>query len=189
MFRRPSDFLVYVQCIRDGFLRSSVEVHAYVLMTNHVHLMATSPNALALPRAMQMISSRYVSYFNARYNRTGTLFEGRYRSIVVDDENYWTACMRYIELNPIRAGLVRDPGDYRWSSYRAHAMGAADPLVTEHPVYQALGNSEGERCRCWKAFCAQGIPDTELGELRDMIQSGRIVKSIVVPKVPEGSEP
>ena len=117
LFRRPSDFVVYVQCARQASLRWSLEIHAYVLMTNHVHLMVTAPSASALPRAMQAIGSRYVSYFNGQYSRTGTLFEGRYKSFVIDDESYWTACMRYIELNPIRAGLVRHPADYRWSSY------------------------------------------------------------------------
>jgi putative transposase len=188
LFRRPSDFVVYVQCARQASLRWSLEIHAYVLMTNHVHLMVTAPSASALPRAMQAIGSRYVSYFNGQYSRTGTLFEGRYKSFVVDDENYWTACMRYIELNPIRAGLVRHPADYRWSSYRAHALGAADPLLTEHPVYRELGTSERDRCRCWQAFCAEGIADTELEELRGM-RTGRVVKKLAVSEATQGSDP
>ena len=134
--------------------------------------MVTAPSASALPRAMQVIGSRYVPYFNSRYNRTGTLFEGRYRSIAVYDERYWAACMRYIELNPVRAGLVRHPAEYRWSSYRAHALGRADSLLTDHAVFRGLGNAGIDRCHFWESFCAQGIADAELRKIREMIHSG-----------------
>jgi putative transposase len=104
-------------------------VHAYVLMTNHLHLLVTPGNQSSLPRTMQALGRRYVRYVNATSRRSGTLWEGRYRAAPIDSEAYFLACCRYIELNPVRAGMVVDPGDYAWSSYRAHALGAADLLV------------------------------------------------------------
>ena len=100
-------------------------IHAYVLMTNHVHLLVTPRQAESLPRAMQSLGRRYVRYVNAAYHRTGTLWEGRYRAAPIDSEAYLLACSRYIELNPVRAGMVRHPRDYRWSSWHANAQGAA----------------------------------------------------------------
>lgn len=189
LFRCPFDYGVFVHVVREASLRFGVQVHAYVLMTNHVHLMVTPPNGEALSRAMQAIGRRYVRYFNDRYTRTGTLFEGRYRSVLVDAETYWITCMRYVELNPVRAGLVDHPAQYRWSSYRAHATGIPDRLLSDHHIYQGLGNSTVERCRSWTAICAAGTPPTELEELRRMIQSGRVLKRIVLDDVAEGQIP
>jgi putative transposase len=109
IFRSPSDYKVFLSFVRKASLRYRIDVHAYVLMTNHVHLMVTPATATALPRAMQAVGRRYVPYFNERYKRTGSLFEGRYRSLVIDEESYWVTCMRYVELNPVRAGLVDRP--------------------------------------------------------------------------------
>jgi len=148
-------------------------------MPNHVHFMITSPTAAALAAAMQTIGRRYVPYFNRRYQRTGGLFEGRYRSVLVDEECYWVTCMRYIELNPVRAGLVSTPEAYRWTSYQAHAMGLPDVLLTEHSLYLRLGETLPERSHSWRGFCAQGIPDGELLEMRDAVYRGRIFTGIV----------
>lgn len=184
MFRCPFDYGVFVHLVREASLRFAVQVHAYVLMTNHVHLMMTPPSREALSRAMQSVGRRYVRYFNDRYTRTGTLFEGRYRSVLVDAESYWITCMRYVELNPVRAGLVDHPAQYRWSSYRAHANGTPDGLLVDHPVYHGLGNTTLERCRSWTAICAQGTPLAELDELRRMIRTGQVRNKIVFPDVP-----
>lgn len=120
-------------------------VHAYVLMPNHVHLLATPIGRETLPRVMQSLGRRYVRRFNDRHQRTGTLWEGRYRSTVVETDRYLLACMRYIELNPVRAGLVGEPAQYLWSSH-AHQIGLrVDPLITEHAVFWALGNTPFER--------------------------------------------
>lgn len=189
IFRCPFDYDLFVRVVGEASVRFGVEVHAYVLMTNHVHLMVTPPSGEALSRAMQAVGRRYVRYFNDRYERSGTLFEGRYRSVLVDQETYWITCMRYIELNPVRAGLVDHPAQYRWSSYRAHATGIPDRLLAEHAVYRGLGHSPPERCRSWTAICSQGTPGEELDELRRMINSGRILTKIVVTDEKTGSDP
>ena len=128
---------------RDWLAEAAAEygclIHAYVLMTNHVHLLVTPERAESLPRAMQSLGRRYVRAINAAQRRSGTLWEGRYRAAPIDSEAYFLACCRYIELNPVRACMVAHPADYRWSSYRAHAHGAEDALVSDHPLYHALG--------------------------------------------------
>ena len=115
-----------------------MSIHAYVFMTNHVHLLATPATAASLPKMLQAIGRVYVQYFNTVHRRTGTLWEGRYRAAIVDDERYLLTCMRYIELNPVRAGMVADPADYPWSSHRATAYGAMDRLITPHAEYRQL---------------------------------------------------
>jgi putative transposase len=114
-------------------------IHVYLLMTNHVHLLLTPERAESLPRTMRSLGRRYVRAINAAQRRSGTLWEGRYRAAPINSEAYFLACCRYIELNPVRACMVVHPADYRWSSYRAHAHGAADALVSDHPLYHALG--------------------------------------------------
>lgn len=185
IFRSPCDHECFLYAMREAAVRFEVEIHAYALMTNHVHFMITSARPTGLPRAMQAVGRRYVPYFNERYGRTGGLFEGRYRSVLVDDESYWVTCMRYVELNPVRAGLVDKPEAYRWTSYRAHALGTLDVLLCDHPMYLRLGETPGERARSWRAFCAQGIPDAELADIRDVVRRGRIVRPILLPAPPD----
>jgi putative transposase len=127
-------------------------IHAYVLMTNHVHLLATPDAPESVPGMMQTLGRRYVRYVNAAYRRTGTLWEGRYRAAPIDSESYFLSCCRYIELNPVRAAIVRHPRDYAWSSYRAHALGKADALVSDHPLYYGLGRRASERQKAYRAL-------------------------------------
>ena len=122
-FAEDVDFKAYAHWLREGAGKYGVEVHAWVLMTNHVHLLATPRAPDAISRCMQFIGRLYVRRFNCRYQRSGTLFEGRFRSSIVQNRTYLLACQRYIELNPVRAGMVSDPANYPWSSYRAHAFG------------------------------------------------------------------
>lgn len=178
IFRCHRDYDVFLRMTYEAAVKHHLEIHAYALMPNHVHLMLTAPTAGALAKAIQAIGRRYVPFFNRRHERTGGLFEGRYRSFVIDEESYWANCMRYIELNPVRAGLVGAPEAYRWTSYRAHAMGEPSVLLTAHPLYLRLGETSAERSRSWRAFCEQGVPDTELSELRDAIQQGRILRGV-----------
>jgi putative transposase len=138
IFHCDGDRLRFLSCLRDAAERNGLAVHAYVLMTNHVHLLATGQNGASTPKTIQSVGRRYVAYFNGRYQRTGTLWEGRYRSTLVEAENYVLACHRYIDLNPVRAGLAQDPSDYPWSSHRFYALGVPDGLVTPHPVVLGL---------------------------------------------------
>ena len=150
-------------------------VHAYVLMPNHVHLLATPADRDTLSRVMQALGRRYVRQFNDRHRRTGTLWEGRYRSTVVKTDRYLLACMRYIELNPVRAGLVDEPGDYRWSSH-PHQLGLRmDPLITEHAVYWALGNTPFERQLAYRRLFEQNLQADDIEAIRSATHRGWVL--------------
>jgi putative transposase len=150
-------------------------IHAYVPMPNHVHLLATPVAGDTLARVMQSLGRRYVRWFNARHRRTGTLWEGRYRSAVVETDRYLLACMRYIEMNPVRSGLVDDPAAYRWSSHRHQLGQAVDPLITEHAVYWALGNTPFERQLAYRGLFEQGPPEGETEAIREATHRGWVL--------------
>jgi putative transposase len=135
-------------------------------MTNHVHLLMTPTSATGISRVMQSVGCRYVQYFNRRYERTGSLWEGRYRAIAIDSDRYLLACYRYIEQNPVRARMVEDPRDYAWSSYRANALGVRDALVTVHDGYRALGCDDETRRRAYRALCRTDIDEPTLNAIR-----------------------
>lgn len=147
-------------------------VHAYVLMTNHVHLLVTPREPDSLPRAMQSLGRRYVRHVNAAHRRTGTLWEGRYRAAPIDSEAFFLACCRYIELNPVRAGMVAHPRDYDWSSWRAHAPGAPDALVADHPLYRALGRTGAERQKEYRALFRPALEAGFVDALRAATNGG-----------------
>lgn len=149
-----------------------VALHAYVLMSNHFHLVLTPGDACSVPRMMQALGRTYVKYFNGKHARTGTLWEGRYKAAIVEDERYLLTCMRYVELNPVRAGMARRPADYRWSSYAANADGAQDALLTPHPMYLALGNSTRARRVAYRALFPAHPTASELAHIRDATQNG-----------------
>ena len=149
-----------------------VALHAYVLMTNHLHLLATPETADGVPLMMQGLGRAYVRYFNRRHGRSGTLWEGRYRSTLIEAERHLLACMAYIDLNPVRAGLVADPADYPWSSH-AHGVGLrSDPLVTSHPLYWALGNTPFARERAYADLVHAGLDAGQRADLARAVHSG-----------------
>lgn len=163
-------------CYRDWLAAAAEEygcaIHAYVLMTNHVHLLATPRAADSLPRMMQSLGRRYVRHVNIGHRRTGTLWEGRYRAAPLDSDAYFLACCRYIELNPVRARMVARPGDYRWSSYRANAEGTADPLIVAHPLYQALGAAPAARQKAYRGLFREALDDAFLDAVRAATNGG-----------------
>lgn len=171
MFVAGSDYRFFRECLRAACQQRGCQLHAYVFMTNHVHLLMTPTTAASIAKVMQSVGRQYVRRFNDTYRRTGTLWEGRYKATLVDSEQYFLACHRYIELNPVRAKLVADPRDYRWSSYRANAFGAADPLVTFHERYQRLGTNASDRRRAYRALCG-ALSDSTLAEIRDATNRG-----------------
>ena len=173
MFRTPNDYRVYLELLDDASRRCHVHLHGYVLMTNHVHLQATPSSASGLPTMMKRVGETYARGFNRHYNRTGTLCEGRYRASLIQDERYWLTCLRYLELNPVRAGLVASPELYRWSSYRAHALGTQDVLVTLHPLFLSLGPTPMDRQRAWRETCSSPIDDDTLLTIRRAANSCR----------------
>jgi putative transposase len=146
--------------------RSGVDVHGYGMMTNHYHLMVTPRSTTALPDMMRDLGREYVLRYNRKYERIGTLWAGRYRAIPITDERYWLNCLRYIEHNPVRAKMVARPGDYKWSSFRANAIGESLPWLTPHPVYLALGSTPEERQAAYRAICGEDLNDADLTRQR-----------------------
>ena len=173
--RRPcffteADYERYRCDLREIALHESCEIHAYVLMTNHVHLLMTPSGAGQIARIMQALGRRYVRYVNDRHHRTGTLWEGRYKACLVGTERHLLRCYRYIELNPVRAAMVVRPVEYRWSSYSCNACMVADPLVRPHAAYLALGIDAEQRCTLYRAFVDEATTEGELDEIRLHLQ-------------------
>jgi putative transposase len=162
----------YLALLQEIATAQGVAVHAYVLMSNHVHLLVTPERPGSLSRFMQALGRRYVRWFNDRHGRTGTLWEGRFRSTVIDPDRYLLACMRYIELNPVRAGISPTPDDYRWSSSAHHIGKRIDPLISDHGVFWALGNTPFERQSAYQRLLDQPIPGEVLAELRQATNRG-----------------
>ncbi len=144
-FFSAEDHIFYLECLLEYSKKTSCLIHGYVLMTNHVHLLLTPREKESASQLMKRLGQRYVQYVNRTYQRSGTLWEGRFRSCIAQEDNYLLHCQRYIELNPVRAGMVEYPEDYRWSSYRANAQGDSNKLVTPHFMYQELGLTQTER--------------------------------------------
>jgi putative transposase len=151
-FVDDEDRACYLASLHRSSANARCPVHAYVLMTNHVHLLVTAADECAPARMMQALGRNYVRHFNERHGRTGTLWEGRYRSSLIESERYFLSCSRYIETNPVRAGVVSRPGEYRWSSFRSNAEGQPDALVRHHAVYLALGRWGPTRREAYRAL-------------------------------------
>lgn len=167
VFVDDDDRRYFLQCLADASFTHGVSIHAYVLMPNHVHLLATPKRPESMPRMMQTVGRRYVGRFNHRHRRTGTLWEGRYKAALVDSDAYLFACMRYIELNPVRAGMVASPAAFDWSSHGANALGADDRLVTPHPTYLALAVTPSARQACYRDAFECTLDEDELRKIRD----------------------
>ena len=157
IFAGEDDYRFLLELFETYSRELKVAIHSYVLMGNHFHLLATPETETGLPQMMQAVGRRYVRHFNARQQRTGTLFEGRYRSTLIQAERYLLACMVYIDLNPVRAGMVADPAQYPWSSHRHYAGVANDRLVTPHPLFWSLGNTPFARELAYGELITAGI--------------------------------
>lgn len=152
-FIADEDYCFYLDWLKEYAEKSGCLIHAYVLMTNHVHLLLSSPTGNGAGALMKALGQRYVQYVNRTYRRSGTLWEGRFRSCLTQEDSYLLTCQRYIELNPVRAGMVEHPAEYRWSSYRANAQGEENQLLTTHPLYLALdANAEGRQAAYRELF-------------------------------------
>lgn len=171
-FRDELDYRSYLASLREVGAQHGCRIHAYVLMTNHVHLLVTGDAVGSVSSTMQGLGRRYVRWFNDRHRRSGTLWEGRFRSCLVDSERYVLACYRYIEMNPVRAGMVTDPADYRWSSVHGNAGDAADPLLDPHPVYLDLAAQQKGRKEIYRDLLEQAISDDELAAIRGYVDQG-----------------
>lgn len=163
---READYLRFYEHLIHAATTYRVKIHAWVIMTNHIHLLATPEQEASLPRCMQWLGRNYAHYFNRIYGRSGSLWEGRYKTSIVDCDDYLLRCYRYIELNPVRATMAQHPADYPWSSYRNNALGAHDKLITPHSNYLLLGSSQKERQENY-----QGLFNEEIG--RSMLSKFR----------------
>jgi putative transposase len=172
IFRDARDFQQFLQWLREAARLFRVSVHAYVLMPDHVHLLVTPQDSIGLSRMMQWVGRQYVPYFNARYGRSGSLWKGRFRAAVVDADAFVLLCCRYIESNPVRAQLAISPFEYQWSSFAHHAGLKPDPLITDHPIFWALGNTPFEREAAYRQLLEQMPTSAESASLTDAIQKG-----------------
>ena len=166
IFYDTADYRYYLNALQEALGKHRCTCHAYVLMTNHVHLLLTPETEFGISKAIQMLGRYYVQYFNSTYGRTGTLWEGRYKATLVDTEQYLLTCYRYIELNPVRAQMVDHPADYPWSSYRCNAGGEANPLIKAHYKYDELGRTPVERQRGYRALFKAHIAERQLEAIR-----------------------
>jgi putative transposase len=171
-FSGIADRKLYLELLAKFAAVHDCRVHAYVLMPNHVHLLVSPGSDGAASKMMKAIGERYVRAFNKRHKRTGTLWEGRFKSTVVDTEQYLFTLYRYIELNPVRAGMVRHPSEYPWSSYAVNAEGAASDLVTPHRLFLAMGEDEEGRRRRYRESFDSLLTDRELTDIRDALSGG-----------------
>jgi putative transposase len=171
-FFRERDYADYLALLAAAGRQWSCSIHAYCLMTNHVHLLVTPHHASACARMMKQVNQRYGQRLNSSKARTGTLWEGRFYSALVDTERYALACYRYIELNPVRAVMVSTPRDYRWSSYRSNAEGRFDPLVTPHLSYLALEAGSERRCSLYRSLFDTALEQSVIDEIRKATRGG-----------------
>lgn len=177
IFVHNDDYQFYLKCLQSAIEKNKLAIHSYVLMTNHVHILASPELETSISKTLQSVGRRYVQYFNYTYKRTGTLWEGRYKATVIDSEQYLLTCMRYIELNPIRADMVKKPNEYLWSSYAANAEGKTNKLIKVHDVYKKMGLNDDERQSAYRQLFQLTIGKTDLDALREATNKGWVLGS------------
>ncbi len=175
IFADDEDQEYFLELLQAGVGKCDCDIHAYVLMPNHIHLLLTPNEGGGIGRLFQHLGRYYVPYFNRRYQRTGTLWEGRYKATVIDAESYLLTCYRYIELNPVRAKMVKHPRDYPASSYRANAKGRADGIVAPHSVYDTLGPDAAARQAAYRQLFRRRIGEPTLDEIRAATNKGWVL--------------
>ena len=177
IFRAEADYTFFLEKLQLACSKHGAEIHAYVLMTNHLHLLITPHEDQSLSKTMQTLGRYYVQYYNYCYRRTGTLWEGRYKATLIDSETYLLTCMRYIELNPVRAGMVSHPSEYSWSSYHHNAQGQANELVTPHREYHRLGKTAQERQAAYRQLFKHHLAERDMIEIRDATNKAWVLGS------------
>ena len=165
-FFGEEDYHTYLHWLKHALAESHCALHAYALMTNHVHLLLTPKRAETVPRLIISLGRRYVQYINHTYRRTGTLWDSRYKSSLIHADTYLLTCQRYIELNPVRAAMVDDPAHYRWTSYRANALGQASEILAPHSVYLDLGRETKQRQAAYRALFRAELDSEAISDIR-----------------------
>lgn len=176
-FFEEQDYKVYLSKLEEYSNKLEVAVHSFVLMTNHVHLLLTPKEGDGVSRLMQSLGRYYVRYINQKYQRSGTLWEGRYKSTLIDSEQYLMTVSRYIELNPVRAKMVKQPSEYPWSSFRKNALGTPIKLVTPHEVYQSLAKTDKTRQKRYLALFEQTLSEYTLEAIRESVNRSWVLGS------------
>jgi REP-associated tyrosine transposase len=171
-FVSEQDMAAYANWLEEYAKKFGVSVHAWVFMTNHVHLLVTPHAVDSVSTMMQSLGRRYVRYFNRKYRRSGTLWEGRFKASLVQSETYLLICQRYIELNPVRAGMVSDPADYVWSSYQAHGLGKEIALHSPHREYLSLGCDDKARQQVYRELFHAHVDVALVEEVRSAVDKG-----------------
>jgi len=176
-FCSEKDYLQYLNDLKESAFKYHCRIHAYVLMTNHVHLLVTPMMANGVSKMMQALDCRYVKYLNQTYNRSGTLWEGRYKSSLIDSDIFLLTCMCYIELNPVRANMVVHPGDYKWSSYQENAQVSDDKIIDSHPIYMTLGDTADERQFVYRELFQRHLDNDVIHQIRDALEHELVLGS------------
>jgi len=174
-FACEDDMAFYVNCLKEYAKKYNLQIHAWVLMTNHIHLLVTPMNENSVSKSMQDVGRLYVRYFNKTYKRTGTLWEGRYKSSLVQSDFYLLAVYRYIELNPVRASMVKDPADYGFSSYQINALGKHSNLCTPHNEYLSLGDNDKNRQQNYRALFEHQLDSELINDIRKTTNKGMAI--------------
>ncbi len=174
-FFEEQDYTIYLDKLKEYSQKYNVQVHSYVLMTNHVHLLLTPQEGDGVSKLLQSLGRYYVRSINQTYGRTGSLWEGRFKSALIDSENYFLTVSRYIELNPVRAAMVKHPAEYPWSSYQMNALGKEIKLLSPHSCYLSLGKTNVSRQAAYSALFEQLIPEFTLEEIRHAINKAWVL--------------
>jgi REP-associated tyrosine transposase len=181
VFHDPADHMTFLAKLRHALHQHDVALHAFAVMDNHFHLIATPGDRLAIPGLMKEVATTYTNYYNRRYARIGTAWNGRYKPKVIDDEIYWLTCLMYVEQNPVRAQITATPDEYRWSSYPFHAWGQGPDWLVPHPVYLGLGRTPDERQETYRRMCTAALGEDALALVRCDIPIGSTLR---VPQPP-----
>ena len=177
IFHAEGDYRFYLDSLAGAAERYGGDVHAYVLMPDHVRLLITPHTDNSIARILQQVGRSFARYLNSAYQRSGSLWDGRYKAAIIDSEHYLLACYRYLELDPVRSMLAAQPGDYPWSSYRAHALGEPDALIRDHALYQALGTTPGERGEAYSTLMRASLDEPALAAIQSATLSDWVLGS------------
>jgi putative transposase len=173
IFDEPVDYQVFLHFIERAAADHGLDVHGFALMPNHFHLQITPHHAKATSKALQAMSSRYTTYYNRKHKRIGSIWNGRHKTVLLESSWQWLICLRYIDRNPIEAGLVEDPGAYPWTSYRAHALGGNTPhWLADHRVLRELGVTDADRQLFYRRLCAVPLTEAELTLMQHPLNQG-----------------
>ena len=172
-FFGEDDYHCYLHWLKQSADKYGCAIHAFALMTNHVHLLVSPNRPDGVTRLMQSLGRRYAQYVNRFYKRSGSVWEGRFKASVIQAEEYLLACYRYIELNPVTAGMVSDPAAYRWTSYRWHALGESNALITDHELYEGIAREAGDRQAAYRALFRAHLDDEAIDDIRKALNGGQ----------------